>query len=224
MQVKRARTHARLQINWRIVVALALLMTQQAAAINEQRPFVAQWSTETYLLPFDDGATRLAIPRNHLENWLPAVPSIREATFTGTALLPAFTGATPETIALFRSVDFLQRGGFRFAYDRPMSAFLDDDGFFRRGPWVFRRPDIELEPVEHGLLGIKGSGLTLRVWLGATDAESVTVGCSERICEIALFAEGGRWRTQIGRQSYPHWREISEALRAFLAACAKAAN
>lgn len=210
-----------------LIATMVVFMNEGVAmAAGPTRGFVEQWSVETHRLLFDNGATRLAIPRNYLKDWLPAIPSIREATFTGTALLPGFTGATPDTINLFRRVDFLQHGGFRFHYGGPTSVLLDDAGFFRRGPWLFRQPDIELEPTEYGLSKIKGSGLTLRVSLGATDAESVTVGCNEHapICEIALFAEGGSWRTLIGRQSYPHWREITAALRAFLAACAKAAG
>lgn len=209
-----------------IATSVAFMNKGVAMAANPTRGFVQQWSVETHRLLFDNGATRLAIPRNYLEGWLPAIPSIREAAFTGTALLPNFTGAAPDTIGLFRRVDFLQHGGFRFHYASPTSVLLDNAGFFRRGPWLFRQPGIELEPAEYGLFKIKGSRMPLRVSLGATDVESVTVGCNEHtpICEIGLFAEGGNWRTQIGRQFYPQWQNTIVLLREFLRECAKAAS
>lgn len=193
------------------------------AATEMRRSFHEQASLSTERILLDLGSTRIAIPRNNLTSLLFSGDDFRSALALAVVVYPGFEGATAKNIANILRPKGYGIGAIYFSNTAQGSDILNSDNTWKRRPW-YRGPGIDLEPSDFGLWKQKDSEANLRIWLGATDAETVTVGCGGRTCQVIFFAEGYFWRAHMGQHLYLHWQDVTNKLRELITEWVEAAN
>jgi len=202
---------------------LSICANGDSMATEKLRSFEEQPSLSTEPISLQMGSTRLVIPRNHLTGLSFRDQDSTAASVLAVAVYPGFEGATADNINQILRPQGFSIGAVYFTNTLERSAVLGGDNSWTRRPW-YQGPGIELEPAEYGLLKRKDWEIDMRIWLGATDAESVAVGCGASLCQIHFFAEGFLWRVQMSRNLYSNWQDVTRKLKEFIAACASAAD
>ena len=192
--------------------AALLLVTPGAAqpwlgdgVVAPRRSFIGQPSVDRFLVPFEDGVTRLHVPRNFLIDWRTRESTRGRPHMIGMATVPALAGASVPTIDCFATGAMWDCDVVLFANEQPVASVPDPNRF----RW-YRLPEERLEPADFGLMHSTRLPESY-VYLAPNDADDVTFSC-EFLCDTTVIAAGMSWRTRFRKELLPQWRAIMDGV------------